>query len=721
MDYNQFLKFILDPNIKAADKDRLFAKYPNFANQYLRKQLKVEGKKPGTGVYNEATKKVEQFKKAIDNKANQAKDFLKEVPKQAEQKATEFKKAIDAKASQAKKTIDNSKKVLTNEANQAKQVIKNNAKAVTNNAKSAVKGTVNNLTKNAVSMEQALAREGLKKSAQAGAKAAASAGVKSAAKAGVGSVLGPVVSGALALPTTIKGLTDENATPMSQMYDLLGLGSAVGIAAAPGLFKIPAFAGSILFPMASNAMRNDNGDGTPDINNNSSKALTPQDRQRITNNANATLLQAQQQSNEMQDAINWYDDYNNRMQNNLDNAVNDTLNLRPPAQSLTPTNRQGNTNYPVTNLPPVNGQSNASNNNSNNMVTNNMNNTTNNSQFNNNANNLLNNIQALSSYVKGVQQGNQLPNLGVSPEELTAYQKALEVYGNNVSQANKDIEAYKQALLRDQNVNSMIRMMGSVGNVMSNLQPKQNMYTFNQKGNFVGVGAPDATNYNDAIDRAIKTPGMSDRIRQQYELNEMIRKNEADNATRFADLLANARLSNETGLPIQIVKSMNADNYLDYIQPIQDRNTKAQEIALTGVNNLIQDAQQQDADLAKAMAIADSNYTIEQLKQLNENQRAVLEANLKAQMNALDNTTKLKAMQLAGYNAQELEKLRQQDPNAYLRAQGQILQAAALYGGQVGALGQNMLFNIFNNMNGTNNQPVSQSDAVNNYMQNVFK
>lgn len=675
MDYEQFLKFILDPNVKAADKDRLFAKYPDLANRYLRRQLKVEGKKPGTGVYNEATKKVEQFKKAIDNKANEA------------------------------------KKVLTNKVNQTKQVINNNAKAV--------KGTVNNLTKNAVSMEQALAREGLKKSAQAGTKAAASAGAKAGIKGALGSIAGPVVSGALALPSTIKGLTDENATPISQAYDLLGLGSAIGIGAAPGLYKIPAVAGSVLFPMVSNAMRNNNGEGTPDINNNSLKPLTPGERQRIANNADTILLQAQQQSNEMQDAINWYNDYNNRMQNNLDNAVNDTLNLRPPAQSLTPVNRQGNTNYPVTNLPPVNGQSNTSNNNSKNIANNNM--AINNSQFNNNVNNLLNNIQALSSYTKGMQQGNQLPNLGVTPEELTAYQNALEVYGKNVSQANKDIEAYKQALLRDQNVDSMIRMMGSAGNVISNLQPKQNMYTFDWRGNFVGTGTPDATNYNDAVDRALKTPGMSDRIRQQYELNEMMRKNEAENATRFADLLANARLSNETGLPIQVVKSMNADNYLDYIQPIQDRNTKAQEIALTGVSNLIQDAQQQDADLAKAMAIANSNYTIEQLKQLNENQRAILEANLKTQMNALDNTTKIKAMQLAGYNAQELEKLRQQDPNAYLRAQGQILQAAALYGGQVGALGQNMLFNIFNNMNGTNNQPVSQSDAVNNYMQNVFK
>lgn len=659
---------------------------------------------------------------------NEVKDFLKEAPKQAEQKATQFKKALDNKANEAKKTIDNSKKVLSNKVNQAKQTVDNTKKVINKNinkvtttTKQAVTNTVDDITKNAVSMEQALAREGLKKTTQTGAKAAASAGAKSAVKAGVGSVLGPVVSGALALPTTIKGLTDENATPMSQAYDLLGLGSAIGVGVAPGLFKIPAFAGSILFPMASNAMRNDNGDGTPDINNNSSKPLTPEERQRIANNANDTLLQAQQQSNEMQDAINWYDNYNNRMQNNLDNAINDTLNLRPPAQSLTSTGRQDNTNYPVTNLTPVNGQPNASNNNSNNMVTNNMNNTTNNPQFNNNVNNLLNNIQALSSYTKGVQQGNQLPNLGVSPEELTAYQNALEVYGKNVSQANKDIEAYKQALLRDQNVNSMIRMMGSVGNVMSNLQPKQNMYTFNQKGDFVGVGAPDATNYNDAIDRAIKTPGMSDRIRQQYELNEMIRKNEAENATRFADLLANARLSNETGLPIQVVKSMDAGNYLDYIKPIQDRNTKAQELALTGVSNLIQGAQQQDSDLAKAMAIADSNYTIEQLKQLNENQRAVLEANLKAKLNSLDNATKLKAMQLAGYNAQELEKLKQQDPNAYLRAQGQILQAAALYGGQVGALGKSMLFNIFNNMNGTNNQPVSLSDVVTDYMQNLFK
>lgn len=676
MDYNQFLKFILDPDVKAADKDRLFAKYPDFANQYLRKQLKIEGKTPGTGVYNETTKKVEQFKKAIDNKANEA------------------------------------KKVLTNKVNQTKQVINNNTKAV--------KGTVNNLTKNAVSMEQALAREGLKKSTQTGAKAAASAGTKAGIKGALGTIAGPAISGALALPTTITGLTDENATPLSQAYDLLGLGSAIGIGAAPGLLKIPALAGSVLFPMASDAMRNNNGEGTPDINNNSLKPLTPEERTKIANNTNNLLQQAQQQSNEMQDAINWYDNYNNRMNANLQNEINNTSNLRPPAQSLTPTNRQGNTNYPITNLPPINGQSNASNNNSNNMVNNNMA-TNNNINFNNGMNNLLNNIQAISAYTKGVQQGNQLPNLGVSPEELTAYQRALEVYGNNVSQANKDIEAYKQALLRDQKVNSMIRMMGSAGNVISNLQPKQNMYTFNQQGQFVGVGAPDATNYNDVVDRAIRTPGMSDRIKQQYELNEMMRKNKADNANRFADLLANARVSNATGLPVQVVKGMEAGDYLDYIQPIQDRATKAQELALTGVNNLVRDNQQQEADLNKAMQIANMSYTTEQLKQLNENQRAVLDANLKAQMNALDNSTKMKAMQLAGYNQLELEKLRQQDPNAYLRAQGQILQAAALYGGQVGALGQNMLFDIFNNMNGTNAQPVSQSDAVNNYMQNVFK
>ena len=688
MDYNQFLKFILDPDVKAADKDRLFAKYPDFANQYLRKQLKIEGKKPGSGVYNEATKKVEQFKKAIDNKT------------------TEFKKAIDTKA---KQTVDTTKKV-----------IKNNINKATTTTKQAVTNTVDDLAKNAVSMEQALAREGLKKSTQTGAKAAASAGTKAGIKGALGTIAGPAISGALALPTTIIGLTDENATPLSQAYDLLGLGSAIGIGAAPGLLKIPALAGSVLFPMASDAMRNNNGEGTPDINNNSLKPLTPEERTKIANNTNNLLQQAQQQSNEMQDAINWYNDYNNRMQNNLDSAINDTLNLRPPAQSLTPVNRQGNTNYPVTNLPPINGQSNASNNNSNNMVNNNMA-TNNNINFNNGMNNLLNNIQAISAYTKGVQQGNQLPNLGVSPEELTAYQRALEVYGKNVTQANKDIEAYKQALLRDQKINSMIRMMGSAGNVISNLKPKQNMYTFDWRGNFVGTGAPDATNYNDVVDRAIRTPGMSDRIKQQYELNEMMRKNEAENATRFADLLANARVSNETGLPIQVVKAMDADNYLDYIKPIQDRNTKAQELALTGVNNLVRDNQQQEADLNKAMQIANMSYTTEQLKQLNENQRAVLDANLKAQMNALDNSTKMKAMQLAGYNQLELEKLRQQDPNAYLRAQGQILQAAALYGGQVGALGQNMLFNIFNDMNGTNAQPVSQSDAVNNYMQNVFK
>lgn len=654
--------------------------------------------------------KAKDYKVATEN---EVKDFLKEAPKKAEQKATEFKKAIDTKAKQAKQTVDTTKKVIKNNINKASTTTKN----IAQNTKQAVTNTVDDITKNAVSMEQALAREGLKKSTQTGAKAAASAGIKG----GLGTIAGPAITGALALPTTITGLTDENATPLSQAYDLLGLGSAIGIGAAPGLYKAPAIAGSVLFPMASDAMRNNNGEGTPDINNNSLKPLTPEERTKIANNTNNLLQQAQQQSNEMQDAINWYDNYNNRMNANLQNEINNTSNLRPPAQSLSYGNTSGNTNYPITNLTPINGQPNAAKQNTNNKMVNNNMTTNNNINFNNGINNLLNNIQAISAYTKGMQQGNQLPNLGVTPEELTAYQNALEVYGKNVTQANKDIEAYKQALLRDQKVNSMIRMMGSAGNVISNLQPKQNMYTFNQQGQFVGVGAPDATNYNDVVDRAIRTSGMSDRIKQQYELNEMMRKNEAENATRFADLLANARLSNETGLPIQVVKAMDADNYLDYIKPIQDRNTKAQELALTGVSNLIQNAQQQDADLNKAMQVANMTYTTEQLKQLNENQRAVLDANLKAQMNALDNTTKMKAMQLAGYNQLELEKLRQQDPNAYLRAQGQILQAAALYGGQVGALGQNMLFNIFNDMNGTNAQPVSQSDAVNNYMQNVFK
>lgn len=647
--------------------------------------------------------KAKDYKVATEQ---EVKYFLKEAPQKAEQKANEFKKAIDNKANEAKK-------VLTNKVNQTKQMINNNTKAV--------KGTVNNLTKNATSMEQALAREGLKKSAQAGTKAATSAGAKVALKNGLGSIAGPVLTGALALPSTIKGIKDKNATPLSQAYDLLGLGSAVGIALAPGLYKAPAIAGSILFPMASNAIRNNNN-GPVDLETNPLKDLTPEERQRILNDTNETLLQAQQQSNEMQDAIDWYDNYNNRMQNNLDSAIGNTLNLKPPAQPLSYDNTSGNTKYPITNLTPINGQSNASNNNSNNMVSNNMNNNTiNNPQFNNNVNNLLNNIQAISSYTKGLQQGNQLPNLGISPEELTAYQNALEVYGKNVSQANKDIEAYKQALLRDQNVNSMIRMLGSAGNVISNLKPKQNMYTFDLRGNFVGTGAPDATNYNDAVDRAIKTPGMSDRIRQQYELNEMMRKNEADNATRFADLLIDARISNETGLPIRVVKGMDAGNYLDFIKPIQDRNSKAQELALTGVSNLITDAQQQDADLAKAMAIANSNYTIEQLKQLNENQRAVLEANLKAELNALDNATKIKAMQLSGYNQQELEKLRQQDPNAYLRAQGQILQAAALFGGQAGATGKTVLLNLLNNVGIGNGQQNDLGDIVTNYMQNVFK
>lgn len=48
-----------------------------------------------------------------------------------------------------------------------------------------------------------------------------------------------------------------------------------------------------------------------------------------------------------------------------------------------------------------------------------------------------------------------------------------------------------------------------------------------------------------------------------------------------------------------------------------------------------------------------------------------------AQMN---NDTKKAIMQQMGVNAQQLERLKQSDPNGYLRAVGSILQAGAMLG-----------------------------------------
>lgn len=570
-------------------------------------------------------------------------------------------------------------------------------------------------------LENKLIKEGLKKGATSG-----KAGIKSRALS-----IAPIVGTLLEVPSAIKRWNDPNANALTRTYDALSVASPYLWAAGPAVAKPGAALGTFLFPMTSQRMLDNAGnepvnplalqEGSsldPDSVSRYEKML----RQQQVAEADNTLAQANTQQQEMQNAIDWYSNYDNRMRDNTNNQLANmqTLNLRLSEPPTTGVNRPSNVSYPITNLSPINEPPTGANKNIQNNqsipqgVNNNMNNQ--------DANNLLNNIQFLSAYAKGVQQGNQLPNLGVTQDELNQYQEALKTYGNNISQARKDIDTYKKALQRDRNVDATVAMLGGLGNIAANLQPMQNTRMLVHGYGLIGDEAPSPVNYNDIISGIRNVPGQADMVAKNIALEQQQRELDNANAQRFAELLTNARVSNATGLPINVVQNMKPEDYLSYLKPTQDRQAQAQEQALQGVRELITGGQQQQSDLVRDLAKAQAAYEVERLSQLNQNQRAVLNAQVEREVNALDNATRLKAMQLSGYNAQQLEQLRQKDPNAYLRAMGNVLMSAAYYGGPVGSLGQQMLMNIFNDMGvNSNNQAANPQTSRNNFVQDFIR
>ena len=258
-------------------------------------------------------------------------------------------------------------------------------------------------------------------------------------------------------------------------------------------------------------------------------------------------------------------------------------------------------------------------------------------------------------------------------------------------------------------------MLDAAGNIIDALTPMQNMYTFNMAGNFVGAPAPtrDSINLGDAL-RGVSNRQLEN-IRNELAINEQLRKTEQDRATAFADLLTAARLSNQTGLPLNVARQMTPENYLNYIKPVQEAQNKAQEIALQGVQDLITGKQQQVADYAKALdtqALTNTGaYEREALSQLGQNQRAQLNALVATEVANLNNDTKLKLMQMTGMNQQQLERLRQSDPNAYLRAIGPVLMASAYFTGPAAQAGQSATYQILQNLINPSGvqQPAAQS------------
>lgn len=556
-------------------------------------------------------------------------------------------------------------------------------------------------------LDEALTREGLKKATQATPKVTSTAkniikgGANAAKKAASG-----VIAGALDIPTTIGNWTREGASNLSRGLDVAGNAMTI---ASPYALKIPGWRGKLASGLLLGAGQGAHYLSDRLIDNNQQQP-TPTTQEiieagRLANQeANDLQAQARNQINQTQEAIDFYNNFDERMSpgNYSPSPTIQELNMRLPEAPTTGVNTSGNMNRPISNLTPVPGQSGASNQNQTGNINMSNQQPMQYQPTNNDMANLMNNIQMLSSYTRGVQQGNQLPDLGVTNEELQAYSNALEQYRKSVANARVDVEAYRKAMQRNVKAQGIAGMLDAAGNIVDALTPMQNMYTFNMAGNFVGAPAPtrDSINLGDTL-RGVSNRQLEN-IKNELAINEQLRKTEQDRATAFADLLTATRLSNQTGLPLNVARQMTPENYLNYIKPVQEAQNKAQEIALQGVQDLITGKQQQVADYAKALdtqALTNTGaYEREALSQLGQNKRAQLEALTKTNIAKLDAQTRRYIIDKTGLNQQQLEQLKQSDPNAFYRAIGPVLMAATYTTGPSSNLAGNYIYTLLNQL-----------------------
>lgn len=596
-------------------------------------------------------------------------------------------------------TIDDLKEL----GNQAKENVQQKANTIKQN--------INQNTKIAQQrLEQTLSREGLKKATTSTPKIGSTAKniVKGGAKT-VKNIAGGAIAGALDIPTTIGNWTKEGATNLSRGLDIAGNTLTM---ASPYALKIPGWRGKVLSGalLGGGQLAHFGSDWL--INNNQQpqqQSLSSEELRQlgtlVNQEANQLQAQARNQLQQTQDAIDFYNGVDDRLNpGQFSPSPNiQELNMRLPVTPTTRVNTSGNINRPISNLTPVPGQSDASNKNQVGNI--NMSNQQpilpNNQQM----ANVIDNIQMLSSFARGLQSGNQLPNLGVSPEELQAYSNMLEQYGKNVSGLQQDVDAYRKALQANVRNQAIATGLDTLGNVLQATRiPKQNMYTFNMRGDFVGVGAPEDRSNLGNLGQGLRDMNQAqlDAFRTNMELQNSLRKAEQDKATQFADLLTGARLSNQTGLPFNVARNMSASDYIDYIQPTQEARNRAQELAMQGVADILTGGQQQAADYARAIdtqALQNQGaYQREALGQLGQNQRAQLDALVRTNLNELDNRTKLQLEQLSGMNAQQLERLKQSDPNAFYRAIGPVLMAATYTTGSSANLAGNYIYTLLNQL-----------------------
>lgn len=381
--------------------------------------------------------------------------------------------------------------------------------------------------------------------------------------------------------------------------------------------------------------------------------------------------------------------YVNRISNNLDywknqlNRNNKTINQEPVGGSSTRVNTSASVNTPETNLTGLNGQSDVSNDfvqllqqlqGINDMPQR------------NNAN-LLQDIQTIAGLVGGAQQGFQTPNVSVTPEQIQAYANAINTAGQNLAGINQQVDQLRQAALIDRRNRMIGGLLNAAGSTARGfLQPVQASYT-SPHGLTVSTGnTPTIGNIGDTFNNAAGSR-VAD-VQQMNSIENIARQARQGLADRQAKALDALILSSQTGLPASVTGSMEAKDYVDYINRLnQERGSNVRQGLETigdlvtgrqsGENTLANTQLQNQGDLAQTVATQIGNLRREQLAQMNENQRTAAELLLRQQIAQMDNTTRENVVKLTGLNQQELERLRQESPIDYINALSRYIAAGS--------------------------------------------
>lgn len=308
---------------------------------------------------------------------------------------------------------------------------------------------------------------------------------------------------------------------------------------------------------------------------------------------------------------------------------------------------------------------------------------------------LRNYTSMIGAITQGAQDNTNLPRVGVSQEELEAYQNAINNQQDLNRQQQKQIEDVKAAILEDNKRQRMIDAANAIGGMLGG--PRTETYhtlnPFTQQVDEFKIQRGRQyipTEYRkDATELALKN----------LELDKMSREAQVNNAKAQAQLLNAARISNETGLPLNVVMEMEAKDYFNYLKPTQETKRDLTLQGAKAIADLIKDRQAGDILSGQQTQQQTVDMAIKQA-QLNKDIEIAM----------TNNSTKLAVAKQLGMNSLQLERLRQSNPNAYYRAVGSVLMGASYYP-QLGPQANRLGAQLFADILGQDNQDQGQQQG----------